>query len=1048
MRKSFFLMLMIILTVSAGHAQNKVRGVVYGDRQSTIPGASVFVKGSINGTITDINGNYALVNVNKGDTLSFSFVGFNTTEIAFSGQEVLDVTLSIEDKQLEEVVVTAMGIKQQKKKIGYTTQQINEDVIENANPVNVGNALSGQIAGLTVSNPTGIFQAPSFSLRGKTPMIVLDGVPVESNLYDLNSSDISSVNVLKGTSASALYGARGKNGAILITTKKAKENGVTVTIDLQSMASAGFTVFPDTQTEFGSGSQGQYEFWDGADGGISDGDMTWGPRFSSNLLIAQWNSPIRNKETGETIDWWGDVSGSIYDDRSLYERVPIPFVRHDNLKNFLRTGLINKGSFSVASKKDGANTYVSGNYLNQRGQVPNTSLNTGGITFNGDYQILDHVNFQTKLSYNKVYSPNYPRYGYGPKNHIYTILLWMSDDVDIRELKKHMYRPDSYGYRQANYNYAWYNNPYFMAYEATNSQDRNVMTALGSLTWDILPTLSVRARSSARLDNAFEDMKVPKSYMNYGDSRNGDYKTWNEGTTDINSDIMISYTQATTSNINLALNVGASSYYKKHHTEYQTTDGLSVPFVYNMSNSTGAYSTTNELSEQAINSIYGTANLDLFGYLYLTLTGRNDWSSTLPKENSSYFYPSVAASSVVSDYANMPLFLDYLKVFGSWAKVSSDLDPYQLQATYNQGVMYGSTPSVDYPSSLVNPEIKAQTSTSFEAGLSFAVLSNRLAFDFTYYNVVDENQIIDLSISEASGFTSRTVNGNEYTTNGLEFVVMAKPVVKKDFSWGITANASHKVRKLTAIYDDATNYGNLKLGDRADAAYATVWSKSAEGKLIVGTDGMPIFDEYKANVGNYDPDWRFGFQNTFKIKNWKVNMDIDGAIGGLLISTTHQKLWWAGKHENSTKYRDEEYATGAPVFVPNAVVVTGGTLSRDVNGNVSSDTRTYINNETAVDWQSWCQNYPYRAVVTADDDEFFANTFSRSFVKLRRLSVGYDLASILNLGKIKGLDLTLFGDNLLVLKKMPYLDPDFGSSDSNLQDPSSRYLGISANIKF
>lgn len=244
--------------------------------------------------------------------------------------------------------------------------------------------------------------------------MVIDGVPVESDLFDISPENIQSINVLKGTAAAALYGSRGKDGAILITTKLADKEGLTVKAGLSSMVTAGFTVFPETQTEFGSGSNGQYAFWDGADGGISDGDMTWGPRFEGQK-IAQWNSPIRNKETGEVIPWWGDVSGTIYDDQSKYERVPITWEAHDNLKDFLQTGIITKATFSVASKSKKANYNFNGDFSHQKGQVPNTAVYTGGLNFNSMYNLSDAVTLSANLSYNKVYSPNYPRYGYGPK---------------------------------------------------------------------------------------------------------------------------------------------------------------------------------------------------------------------------------------------------------------------------------------------------------------------------------------------------------------------------------------------------------------------------------------------------------------------------------------------------------------------------------------------------------------------------------------------------------------------------------------------------------
>ena len=1048
----------LLLSSSLAFAQTvKISGKVT-DQQGPVMGAAVAVKNSTVGTVTDLDGNYE-IEVSKGATLVFSFIGYETVEYVIGDQHVLDVLLSDDVKQIDEVVVTAIGIKQQKKKLGYTTQQVSTEALDQPGTVNVGNALSGQIAGLTVNNPTGLFQAPSFLLRGKTPLMVVDGIPVESDLFDVSPENIESINVLKGTAAAALYGSRGKDGAILITTKLAKQEGLVVTAGLSSMVTAGFTVFPETQTEFGSGSNGQYEFWDGADGGISDGDMTWGPRFEGQL-IPQWNSPIRDKQTGEIIPWWGDVAGSIYDDRTRYERVPITWEAHDNLKDFLRTGVITKATFSVANKTKKANYNFNGDFSKQRGQVPNTSIYTGGLNFNSQFNLSNTVTLSSNLSYNKVYSPNYPRYGYGPKNHMYTIMLWMGNDVNGKELAEHLYRPDSEGTRQANYNYAWYNNPYFATNELTQKHDRNTVNGQVKLNWDVLPGLTLQGRAAGRLENTFEDMKSPKSYMNYGDSRNGDYKTWNTDQLDINADALATYTQAFSRNFAFTANLGTSLYYRQIRRESQATDGLIVPKVYNMGNSLNPVSATNSLNEKAIESIYGSVNIDLFEALFLTFTGRNDWSSTLSTANNSYFYPSVSASTLVNEYVKLPSWMDFLKVNAAWAQVSSDLDPYALQATYAKGMLYGSTPSVTYPNAvadpsasgtvtaLVNPDILPQKTSSFEVGLSTAFLRNRLGFDLTYYRMLDQNSIIRLPISEASGFPYRFVNGNEYTTNGFELIVNATPIQRKDFTWSLTTNWSSNIRKLTKIYGDQEKFGDLKLGDRADAMYATEWEKTPDGQLILDANGMPTRSAFKTHIGNQSPDVRYGLQNTFKIKKFTINVDVDGAIGGTLVSTTTQKMWWGGKHPKSTMYRQEEYENGGqPIFVPEGVNVVSGEVTYDVNGNILSDTRQYKKNETAVNIQTWAQNYPYRAVVRTSENELFANTFDRSYLKLRRVAVTYDLTNLFDSKVIKGLDLTLFGNNLAVWKKTPYLDPDFGASDSDLQDPSARYIGISATIK-
>lgn len=1049
----FLQVLCVVLALSACpvllFAQQIVRGKVTDTKGNNLAGVNVVVKNTLNGVITATDGTYSISVQSTSVTLIFSSVGFTTQEIELNGKTSVDVSLVEGSQQLDEVVVTAIGIKQQKKRLGFTTQEVKTEQLANSRTMNMGTALAGQVAGLTVTTPTGMFQSPAFVLRGKTPLIVIDGIPVETDFYDVSGEDIENINVLKGVAASALYGTRGKNGAILITTKNAKKEGMEINVNSNNMFTAGFTVFPKTQTEYGSGSNGQYEFWDGADGGISDGDMTWGPKLNAGLKVPQWNSPIRDKQTGETIEWYGDVKGTVYDDRSRYERVPIDFVYHNNLKDFLRTGIVSTNTFSVAYKGERARYYASGKYAYQQGQVPNMSLNTGGLNFNAAFDITSNFTLETSLSYNKVFSPNYPRYGYGPKNHIYTILIWMSDDVNGNDLRNHMWVPGLEGYRQANYNYAWYNNPYFASYMLEQLQNRDVVDMQVKANWKIAEGLTLQVRGNGRNISNFESMKSPKSYMNYGDSRNGDYKIWNSRQLNVDADALATYSRDITDDIQFSVNAGASIFNRNYTQEYQSTDGLIVPEVYSLNNTQGPVQATNLRRDKSIRSVYGAANLDLYNAVFLSFTARNDWSSTLPLNNNSYFYPSVSLSTMVSEYIKMPEAVSYVKLYGSWAQVSSDLDPYSIYSAYNKGVTYGSTQSVYYPAGIVNPNILPEKSSSYEIGMSTGLFKDRLTLDLTYYNIKDENQIIDLGISEASGFTSRKVNGNVYKTNGFEIVATVKAIKNKNFRWDISANWSRYVKKITEIYGDQPKFGNLFLNDRTDSYYATVWQKSADGQLILDANGLPIRDPFPRNIGHLDPSWRLGFLNKFNFKGFDIGVDVDGVWGGIMNSTTVEKMWWGGRHPNSLEYRAAEYAAGQPVYVPEGVVIVEGELKQDVLGNVVSDTRKYEANTTAVSWQTWGQQYPYRARVTEDESKKFANTFDRSFFKLRRVAVGYELGNVINLGKtVKGLYVQLFSYNLAMWKKMPLLDPDYEiGNDGNLQDPSPRYVGFSVNVK-
>ncbi len=1046
MKKALLIIVYLLSGIVAYSQEVKISGNVKGASGELLTGINVIEKGTFNGTITNAEGVYSIT-MREGKTLVFSFIGYISKEVLVENQTVINVTLEEEQFKLNEVVVTALGITHAKKTVGYSTQQVSSEALSNVNSPNLGNLLSGQIAGLTVSNPTGIFQAPSFSLRGKSPLVVIDNIPVSTDFFDVTASDIADITVLKGTTASALYGSRGRNGAILITTRTAKTQGLEIIVSNNTMMTAGFTVFPETQTEYGNGSNGQYEFWDGQDGGISDGDMIWGPKFGTGIKVPQWNSPIYDNVTRETIPWWGDVYGTKYNDKSRYSRVPIAWEYHNNLKDFLRTGIVSTTDFSLAYKSDRLKYRFSGSYSNQTGQVPNSSLQTGGLNFTSTFNLSNTLVLDSKVSYNKVYSPNYPRYGYGPRNHMYTILIWMGDDVNGKELAENLYIPGQEGYRQANFNYAWYNNVYFAANELNQKYDSDVMNGQMKLSWALNKDLTLQGRSSIVMKDLFEDRASPKTYLNYGDPRDGDYKIWNSNWLTADNDVLATYRKPL-NNFNITLNAGAASNYRRYNQEYNATDGIIVPFVYSLNNSKGNVKASNYLEKRSIRSVYATLDLDFFDALFLTFAARNDWSSTLPQSNNSYFYPSVSLSTMVSNLVDLPKTIDYLKLYGSWAKVSSDLSPYQIASYYNNSGSYSGMTRLTYPGGINNPDIEPESSTSFELGLSTAFMKNRLSFDFTYFNVVDQNQIINLPVSSATGFTSRKVNGNEYTTNGVEIMVGASPVRKKEFRWDINLNWDTRVKKLTSIYGDAPRYGNFSVGERVDNYYGTIWMKSADGQVILSkATGLPVRDSYPALLGHLDPNWQFGLHNKFTFGRMSFDMSFDGVWGGVMNSVTVEKMWWGGKHPNSTTYRDAEYAAGGLVYIPEGVNIVSGELSRDTYGNVISDTRTYTPNTTKVSWQTWSQQYPYRARVTESESKTFANVLDRSFIKLRKASFSYDITELVKMKGIGKIEVTAYGYNLFILKKAMIIDPDYGN-DNNLQDPSARYVGLGAKITF
>lgn len=430
---------------------------------------------------------------------------------------------------------------------------------------------------------------------------------------------------------------------------------------------------------------------------------------------------------------------------------------------------------------------------------------------------------------------------------------------------------------------AAYNNPYFSAYELSQRYDKDVVKGQLKLKWDVTNKLSLQGRFSGVINKLFEDRESPKSYLNYGDPPEGDYKTWNNARVNIDNDVLLSHHNQPGSDFVFTLNAGASTFYHRYQQEYNATDGLIVPEVYSLNNSAGNFIASTYLQERAIRSVYGMANLDWKDALFLTVAARNDWSSTLSTLNNSYYYPSVSLSGLVSNMIKMPEIVDYLKVYGSWAEVSSDLNPYQIAPVYANSGSYGGLPRITYPSGIVNPAIEPEKSISLEVGLASQLLKSRLGFDFPYYQVVDENQILDLSISEASGFTSRKVNGNQYTTEGFELILNAVPVKSSRLQWSTQLNLSHMVKRLSGIYGGEEKYGNYSLNERIDNFYSTAWMKAPEGSPILNeTTGLPVRDPFPRAFGHSEPDLRFGWTNSLKFGKLDIQVVFAGWLDYVL----------------------------------------------------------------------------------------------------------------------------------------------------------------------
>jgi len=1047
------------------------RGVVKDEDGNLLSSATVTEKGTKNSVLTGENGQF-IITVNDGATLSISFVGFATQDVPAVGTDMV-VTMVRTNDLLSEVVVTALGIKKEKNKISYATQEVKGTALDKAPEPNVAENLIGKVAGLSIFSKTNLFENPEILLRGKGTLVVIDGVPTDKDNFDfwsLNPNDIENINVLKGTAAAALYGALGINGAIMITTKKGKSGGkgVEVTFNSTTQFQVGFLKIPNTQTEYGMGWSGYYAFIDGKGGGgwYDDYGYVWGPKLnvkdnsteSGYAEYPQYNSPYDPDNLYE-------FTQAGYTDYSHYKPLPGITRGANNLKNFLDNELITTNNISFAGRNENADYRVSVTHMYQKGQVPNTKLNSTTVSISGGLQVNSKLKLESILSYNKQYTPNYPQTGYGANNFFYNILLWMGADVDLRDMQNYWQpgggRTDGSGnfipygvkdVQQFNYNYTWYNNPWYLAYEALNGYDNDVVTGQVNATYNFTKDLSLFVRSGIITNNALSTLKTPKSYIYYGGGEfDGNYSERRQNNFQIVTDALLTYKKTFVENLNTTVSLGASSRYNNNSNLFSQTNGLNVPADYNLDNTVGAVVTHNLKAERMVNSVFGYLDMDYRKMVFVGVTGRNDATTTLQKPNNSYFYPSGSVGIVPSAIFNLPAFISYAKIRGSWAKVSTDnifltgsiyRDWYATIPVYETGPRWnGTNASLNLPGTLIQPEIRPNTTLSQEYGTELRFLHDRLGIDFTYFTYIDKDFAITAPVSWASGYNYQLVNGDKINRKGIEIVLTATPLRTKTVKWDIIANYSTVHSYVKEYYGGDSIRDAIKVGERTDVFRAWDWERTPGGQIVYGSNGFPQYIDHVINIGHTDPDFIFGITNNISYKNLSLSFSFDGRIGGIMENGLEQKLYEGGTHPaTANKYRDDAYA-GEKTYVGQGVVVTSGEVQYDVQGNIVSDTRKFAPNETKVNYIDW-------VFATYVNGVAGANMYKRSFVKLREVVLSYNATpKLLKKTPFTAASISVTARNLLLFTNVPFMDPD-GYSGYALAEPTYRNIGVNLNLKF
>ncbi|WP_235941602.1 SusC/RagA family TonB-linked outer membrane protein [Cyclobacterium roseum] len=1044
------------------HAQEKtVTGKVIDENGESIPGASVLVKGTTKGVATDINGEFTLNLSESENELEVSFIGYNQKEVKVNNQSNITISLSSEETALSEVVVTALGVKRDERALGYTVQQVDTQGLDEAKETNIVNSLTGKIAGVQISNSSGNIGGSSrITIRGinsisgnNQPLFVVDGTPIDNSNYnsddqvsgnggrdygnaaqDINPDDIESISVLKGPSASALYGSRASNGVILITTKSGEaRKGIGVSINSSTMFSNVF-LLPEMQNEYGGGFALTFdEAVDPLDGQTykvvnTNANNSWGPRFDGTL-VRHWDSMYPGEPNyGEVRPW-----------------VATP----NNIKDFFETGVTLSNNVSISGGNDKSSFRLSYTNLDQTGTMPNSSLNRNTIAVSANSQLSDKFSAGAKVNYIRTEALGRPATGdWSPERPVNVLTYWYAwtqRQIDPARLRN--YKSDRYYHMTWNtqglgrhLEQSYNNNPYFTLYESYNNDLKDRVFGNINISYQILPELSLTlfARTDFYTDSR-EDRASIGGYLQNAYEK--DLYHFREDNFELlgqyNGDLGDDFSLGVTFGGNIRKNT-----FKNNYT--RTQGGLSVPNFYNLVASLQRPEIRDFTSEREVQSVYASGNIGYRDYLFFEASLRNDWSSTLPVDNNSYLYPAVSSSFVFSNLMTGADFFSFGKMRIGWAQVGNDTDPYRLINTYANGDPYGNTSVFTVDDVLKNSNLKPEIVSNIEAGLDLRFLENRIGLDFTLYKVNTFNQILALPVSSTTGFKSLIVNAGEMENKGIEVMLKGTPVDRSSFSWDVNLNLA---RNRNMVLELAEGQDNFELGGRdgtnsvnatVGQPYGTIITPNViyheeTGKPIVGSNGFYLRNPGEV-VGNIMPDVTGGFSNTFTYRGISLSALIDFQSGGDFWSETVQNGIANGQFIESVGDNDR----GVPMRNP---VSEGGGIKADAVFENGEPNTVYLE----------AQNY-LKQQYSLDG----LNVYDASYVKLREVRLGYSLPSrMLNNMFITALRLSVFSRNVALLhSNVPHIDPsEIAYGSSNMQGlegaslPAPRVIGFNINIK-
>ncbi|MEC4113748.1 SusC/RagA family TonB-linked outer membrane protein [Myroides pelagicus] len=1007
-------------------------GQIVDESGISLPGATVIRLSDGKALSTDLDGKFILASTSDELTSEFqiSFIGFDTKKVTLKRGEFVRIQLNSTSNMLNEVVVTALGIKRAEKKLGYSQQTIKSDDLERARSNSWSDALKGKVAGMSMlSSSSGPMNSTQIKLRGDRSLdlssngalVVVDGVILNNDLWgsgadssyisndapvdygnglaDLNPDDIESITVLKGPGAAALYGSRASNGVLMVTTKSGKkQKGLGVTFN----SNVSFDViqrWPDYQYEYGQGTgksfdkegNAYYSYGLSDDGGNTGSTSSaFGPKFDGQYFYQY--DPLTEGQ-GEERTLWRPYK--------------------NNIKDFWRTGITTTNTLGFFGGNDKGDIRSTITHSKNEWIMPNTGVDRTTISTKAKYAVSKDITINANVSYSNRKSDNLPGTGYG--NHtIGYFMIFQNPNVDLD-----WYRPIwKKGYDQIEQIHpfsSYIENPYLIAYETTNPINAN--TIKGSLSADIelAPKLQLMVRAALNSRNDKREQRRPYNTSKFGQ---GYFRTQQINFQEINTDFLLSYNNDDSDIFTYGASVGGNMMDSKYHDVSASVTGLVTPGVYMLSNGMNIPDTRVKDLNMKVNSLYGMASVGFNNKVFVDATLRNDWSSTLQKGNWSFMYPSVNTSFILNDIFNLPAVIDYSKLRVSYAEVGNGTKPYQTLLYYSNSAFASSATS---PTTLHNDNLKPERTRSFEIGYEHKMFKNRLSFDVTLYQTKTKDQILTVPLNYATGYSRKVLNMGDIQNKGIELVVSATPVKTDNFRWNTTVNWAKNKNEILSLADGyeggdeqvLAQAGNAsiiaKVGGSTGDLYGYKFVRNEQGQIIYNSKGLPERPDAIEYIGSAYADWTMGWTNTLKYKNVTFSFTLDGQYGGNVYSQSHHKMSEQGKLKHTLHGREEGYIVG--------------------DGVVLNNDGTYSPNETKVDPATYYKEYYRRANLES-------NTFDASYIKLREVSLEYNFSKkVLDKLRLKKLSLSVFGRNLAMISDFPIFDPETAALNGSSMVP-------------